>query len=114
MRTRKYGINIRVTEEEKKKLMRYAKSSKLTLSCYLRKAGLKHEIQVFPQDEFYEIYKDIYSLIDDVNYFQPEEMERELKEIAQKMLTLYLGKNRSDDDGSDENLADSGQCPACC
>ena len=39
MRNRTIGINIRVSENEKKKLQRNAKKSKLSLSGYLRKSG---------------------------------------------------------------------------
>ena len=41
MRNRTIGINVRVNENEKKKLKRNAKKSGLSLSAYLRKSGLK-------------------------------------------------------------------------
>ena len=40
MRNRTIGINVRVNEDEKKKLKRNAKKSGLNLSAYLRKCGL--------------------------------------------------------------------------
>ena len=44
MRNRTIGINVRVSENEKKKLQRNAKKSKLSLSGYLRKSGLQQKI----------------------------------------------------------------------
>ena len=44
MRNRTIGINVRVSENEKKKLQRNAKKSNLNLSSYLRKSGLQKEI----------------------------------------------------------------------
>ncbi len=41
MRNRTIGINVRVSESEKKKLQRNAKKSNLNLSSYLRKSGLQ-------------------------------------------------------------------------
>ena len=38
MRNRTIGINVRVSENEKKKLQRNAKKSNLNLSSYLRKS----------------------------------------------------------------------------
>ena len=40
MRNRTIGINVRVSENEKKKLQKNAKKSNLKLSSYLRKVGL--------------------------------------------------------------------------
>ena len=44
MRNRTIGINVRVSENEKKKLQRNAKKCNLNLSSYLRKSGLQKEI----------------------------------------------------------------------
>ena len=41
-------IHIRVSENEKKKLQQKAKKSKLSLSNYLRKTGLKQKIYPIP------------------------------------------------------------------
>ena len=46
-RERNVGINIRVTPEEKKKIMRYAKRCRLTTSEYIRKVSVKDEPKVF-------------------------------------------------------------------
>ena len=46
MRKRTFNINVRVTESEKKRLMRTAKRCGLSLSEYLRKVGLNKKLSV--------------------------------------------------------------------
>ena len=41
MRSKNYGINVRVTEEEKQKLLENARFCSLSLSEYLRRLGLE-------------------------------------------------------------------------
>ena len=55
MRNRTIGINVRVSENEKKKLQRNAKKSNLNLSSYLRKSGLQKEICSIPDEEFRKV-----------------------------------------------------------
>lgn len=45
MRQRSYGINIRVTQQEKKRIERHAKKCGLTVSEYLRQLANGHEPQ---------------------------------------------------------------------
>ena len=52
MRNRTIGINVRVSENEKKKLQRNAKKSKLSLSGYLRKSGLQQKIYEVPVKKY--------------------------------------------------------------
>ena len=59
MRNRTIGINVRVTENEKKKLQRNAKKCNLNLSSYLRKSGLKKEIYSILDEELRKIYAGI-------------------------------------------------------
>ena len=54
MRNRTIGINVRVNENEKKKLKRNAKKSGLNLSAYLRKCGLQQEIYAIPDENIYK------------------------------------------------------------
>lgn len=57
MRTRDKSINIRVTNGEKKRLERKAKKSGVSLSVYLRKAGLDKKIEPVPSENLYQAYK---------------------------------------------------------
>ena len=62
MRNRTIGINVRVSENEKKKLQKNAQKANLKLSSYLRKVGLEKEIYSIPDKEFYKIYLQLSSL----------------------------------------------------
>ena len=44
MRSKNYGINVRVTEQEKQKLLENARFCSLSLSEYLRRLGLGKEV----------------------------------------------------------------------
>ena len=45
MRSKNYGINVRVTEQEKQKLLENARFCSLSLSEYLRRLGLGKEVR---------------------------------------------------------------------
>lgn len=45
MRSKNYGINVRVTEQEKQKLLENARFCALSLSEYLRRLGLGKEVR---------------------------------------------------------------------
>ncbi len=75
MRNRTIGINVRVNENEKKKLQKNAKKSNLNLSSYLRKAGLQKEIYAIPDEELRKIYAGIVELKNEFSYMSNEEMK---------------------------------------
>lgn len=54
MRKRNTGINIRVTEPEKKTIAENAGRCNLTVSEYLRKLAMEHEPKELPKKELYE------------------------------------------------------------
>ena len=74
MRNRTIGINVRVSENEKKKLKRNAKKSGLNLSAYLRKCGLQQEIYAIPDENIYKIYTGIVELKNEFPYLNDEEI----------------------------------------
>ena len=55
MRNRTIGINVRVSENEKKKLQKNAQKANLKLSSYLRKVGLQQKIYEIPDEELRKI-----------------------------------------------------------
>lgn len=57
MRERNKSINIRVTKEEKKKLLYLSKKSGLSLSAYMLKAGLNQRITPAPSKCLHEAYQ---------------------------------------------------------
>ena len=54
MRERNKLINIRVTEDEKKKLLSMSKKSGLSLSAYMLKAGLNQRITSSPNEYLHQ------------------------------------------------------------
>ena len=56
MRKRNFNINVRVTENEKKRLKRAAKHYGISLSEYLRKVGLRKNLTEKPSQKLYEVY----------------------------------------------------------
>ena len=64
MRERNKSINIRVTEEEKKKLFYLSEKSGLSLSAYLLKAGLNQRITSSPSEHLHKAYQLIFQMDD--------------------------------------------------
>jgi len=63
-RKRLLGINIRVTEQEKKRILRNAKRCGLTASEYLRQLGSGHTPQAVPTPDIVEVCGMIPELIE--------------------------------------------------
>lgn len=51
MRKRTFGINIRATELEKKRIEKYAKKCKLSVSEYLRQLANGYTPMIYERDE---------------------------------------------------------------
>ena len=66
-RQRNLGINIRVTPEEKKKIERNAKKSRLSVSEYLRQIAMKVVPKELPAKEIEESFLRINEVIGTVN-----------------------------------------------
>ena len=105
MRNRTTGINVRVNENEKKKLQKNAKKSGLSLSAYLRKTGLKQKIYPIPDKEFYQIYLQICQLKNDTFKLDIDKIEECLDVIEHNFLVIYNSKSNGDDeDGNNKNM----------
>lgn len=94
MRNRTIGINVRVSENEKKKLQRNAKKSNLNLSSYLRKAGLQKEIYAIPDEELRKIYNGIVELKNEFTYMRDEEIKDKITKMQSDFLDIYNYKKR--------------------
>lgn len=92
MRNRTIGINVRVNENEKKKLTRNAKKSGLNLSSYLRKVGLKQDIYSIPDKDFYKIYLEISNLKNEMSKLTDDEIKERLEQIKRHFLEIYNSK----------------------
>jgi len=104
MRNRTIGINVRVSENEKKKLQRNAKKSKLSLSGYLRKSGLQQKIYEVPDEKIYKIYTGITDLKYQFPYLNNEEVKEKIEEMQSCFLDVYNHKGDEDTDGNNENM----------
>ena len=104
MRNRTIGINVRVNENEKKKLKRNAKKSGLNLSAYLRKCGLQQEIYAIPDENIYKIYTGIVELKNEFPYLNDEEINEKITKMQSDFLDIYNYKNGDDVSGNNENM----------
>ncbi len=104
MRNRTIGINVRVSENEKKKLQRNAKKSKLSLSGYLRKSGLQQKIYEVPDEKIYKMYTGITDLKYQFPYLNNEEVKEKIEQMQSDFLDVYNHKGDDDIDGNNENM----------
>ena len=104
MRNRTIGINVRVSENEKKKLKRNAKKSGLNLSAYLRKCGLQQEIYAIPDENIYKIYTGIIELKNEFPYLNNKEINEKITKMQSDFLDIYNYKKDGDDNGNNENM----------
>lgn len=106
MRLRKTAINLRVTENEKKKLEKSAHYCGLSLSEYLRKVGLGKEVRAaFPQS-FYEAYRLLLLLKGRRKTMREAEIDRALEEAVHLLLEAYHDPN-----GGKEGTQKTGDTP---
>ena len=106
MRLRKTAINLRVTENEKKKLERSAHYCGLTLSEYLRKVELGKEVRAASPQSFYEAYQLLKLLKDRRKTMQETEIDRALEESVRLLLEAYHDLN-----GGEEISQKTGDVP---
>ena len=104
MRNRTIGINVRVSENEKRKLKRNAKKSGLNLSAYLRKCGLQQEIYAIPDENIYKIYTGIVELKNEFPYLNNEEINEKITKMQSDFLDIYNYKKDGDDNGNNEDM----------
>lgn len=104
MRNRTIGINVRVSENEKKRLKRNAKKSGLNLSAYLRKSGLQQEIYAIPDENIYKIYTGIVELKNEFTYMNDEEIKEKITKMQNDFLDIYNYKKDGDNNGNNENM----------
>ena len=89
MRERNIIINIRVTDKEKKALERSAKCAGLSLSAFLRKAGLNEKIFVKPSASLFKAYEAMERLLKMFPSFSKGDIEVCLIDIEEKLLDAY-------------------------
>lgn len=93
-RERQLGINVRVNQTEKRKLQMNARKRWLSLSAYLRKAGLEQELRELPTKEFETLYREIYYLQNRLDKLDKGMIKVVLDDVQTKLLDLYHGIER--------------------
>ncbi|MDO4485560.1 MAG: hypothetical protein Q4C46_03090 [Bacillota bacterium] len=93
-RKRTVGINIRVTPQEKKRIVRFAKKCRLSVSEYIRQLAEGYTPQQLPGQELYEVLWELQKLQDDYN---AENLNRTIGK-----LTAYLFEEREGDSNGND------------
>ena len=81
MRSKTLGINVRVTPEEKEKLLKNADYCALSLSEYLRKLGLGKDVKAATDEKIYKTFRLIRQLKKDFDSLERNEIFHRLSVI---------------------------------
>lgn len=98
-RKRTTAVRVRVTEQEKRRMERQAKRCGLSLSGYLRRAGVGTPVTAFPSQRFRDLYRQVNGLRRNLTTQSMEQTAAQLDELAGQLLTAYTSGGV--DDGSD-------------
>lgn len=91
-RNRTVGINIRVSEQEKKRIFRNAKKCKLSVSEYLRQLANGHDPQELPNDRIYYLCWQIELLIEDFGRQRDERFKNYLTGMLNDLQKICNGQ----------------------
>ena len=97
-RKRTTAIQVRVTEQEKRKLERQAKRCGLSLSGYLRRVGVGKPAVAFPSQRFRDLYRQVNGLRENLTTQPMEQTAAQLDELAGQILTAYTSGGVDDGD----------------
>lgn len=81
MRNKTLGINVRVTPEEKEKLLKNADYCALSLSEYLRRLGLGKDVKAATDEKIYKTFRLIRQLKKDFDSLERNEIFHRLSVI---------------------------------
>lgn len=85
MRSKTLGINVRVTPEEKEKLLKNAEYCALSLSEYLRRLGLGRDVDATIREKEYRVFRKLKQLKADCERLETSEIARRIGEILQEL-----------------------------
>lgn len=85
MRSKTLGINVRVTPEEKEKLLKNAGYCALSLSEYLRRLGLGKDVEATVREKDYRVFRKLKQLKADCGQLETGEIARRIDEILQEL-----------------------------
>ena len=98
-RKRTTAIQVRVTEQEKRRMERQAQRCGLSLSEYLRRVGVGKTATAFPNQRFHTLYQQVNNLRENLAAQPAEQTAAQLDELAGQLLASYT--SGSVDDGDD-------------
>lgn len=81
MRSKTQGINVRVTPEEKEKLLQNADYCGLSLSEYLRSLGLGKDLKAATSEKNYRIFRMLSELKNNADKLEKDEIIRRIETI---------------------------------
>lgn len=102
-RKRTVAIQVRVTEWEKRQMERRARRCGLSLSGYLRRAGVGESVSGLSCQGFRTLYQTVNALRENLRTQTYEETAGQLEELAGQILAVYT--ESEGDDGDNEDLA---------
>ena len=85
MRSKTLGINVRVTPEEKEKLLKNADYCALSLSEYLRRLGLGMNVEATVREKDYRVFRKLKQLKTDCERLEKSEISRRIDEILKEL-----------------------------
>lgn len=85
MRSKTLGINVRVTPEEKEKLLKNAEYCALSLSEYLRRLGLGMNVEATVREKDYRVFRKLKQLKADCERLEKSEISRRIDEILKEL-----------------------------
>ena len=85
MRNKTLGINVRVTPQEKEKLLKNADYCALSLSEYLRRLGLGKDVEATVREKDYRVFRKLKQLKADCEQLEAGEIARRINEIIQEL-----------------------------
>ena len=98
-------IHIRVSEKDKKALLRSAKRAGLSLSAYLRMTGLQQQFYAKPSEALHDCYSVVVDLQQTFRQSTERSVEQRLNYLHDKMLVVYH-EQEADSGGNDQDLGD--------
>ena len=85
MRNKTLGINVRVTPEEKEKLLKNADYCALSLSEYLRRLGLGKYVEATVREKDYRLFRQLKQLRAAIPQFEKDEIIRCIDAILKEL-----------------------------
>ena len=98
-------IHIRVSEKDKKALLRLAKRAGLSLSAYLRMTGLQQQVYAKPSKALHDCIRVVNDLKQTFRHSTDRSIEQRLNFLNARLLAVYH-EQEADSGGDDQDLGD--------